>query len=924
MHTSFNFVHGTVHLPGSQFYQMPECHRCKPGFTLREGHCEAPLPAPQFVQGFGHLPGGGSLKRNGSLSFGLPTEPGQPLFVFKALSRRQAAEQGPISFSLADTSTPFSMDKSGVLRAPETPTFPAIIPITVVATEEVADCATFQDGTRSCETKLTISLIAVGYDGCPSDLYYYTSDLDVSVKADWAAPDLLPATDFDIGNSDSHSPGQWLGVGVVNVSYVSGALDVGVAVCEFIVAIVAGQEVAIPRVGELRTASHLVYFLIDSVGLTGALRDTAALFLDVNQASTSVGYSIAGNQPFIAEIPPGTTAELTIDMTWCRSRASHADMGQDESLSAGTSSTRLVGSGSAPAAAAAEAIRFSDDSSGFSADGGCFVYRAVSESMGPGMVSFKAIATSFQVSAANKNASASFHYYTLQSGSSIFLRYSSPAAAAVAGMEDFQPPTWVSCPKEPVRGVAPPSSNGARVVWTAPLAVDQGGQVTTWSTHSPGDFFTIEASPHTVTYTAEDSGGLRATCLVTVIVDYTTLANAFAGLMEDSFEGHVDVNEILGLSSYTQFIAQKQGPSNTFPPEVSSLTVDLVGLNSITATLSLAQGLALLRPEQKALTTVLEVDMTWAAAGFEGMLTGLAGGPAVQVKPTFTFEGLVQNSSGASGSSCCSPEANQFASVSADITSDGQMIRVSGVSHPIRTALRFSGLTVTLDFPANANFSGAEKGPGLRSFQLEDGSSIHVTSFFNLPPDTDPAMVAAPAFDHLVRVDSEPPVLAGCPGNMHIPALRGKPYAVASWASPLATDNLGVVGTSATHQSGSRFYVRELGASPLPVVLSAWDRFGNVAECVFDIFVEDTEDPWVRCPPPLHRTLAPGASTEVISQATWSNIVAGDNSPWPPVISSPVLQDFAFGTGQHSVSCACYYACCFPRLSNGKCLASSY
>jgi len=86
------------------------------------------------------------------------------------------------------------------------------------------------------------------------------------------------------------------------------------------------------------------------------------------------------------------------------------------------------------------------------------------------------------------------------------------------------PPTVVGCPANITQGTGPGATAcGTNVSWTPPHAVNNCLNVTTSSTHNPGDFFPVGTT--TVTYTFTNAGG-STTCSFNVTVIDNTPPNA--------------------------------------------------------------------------------------------------------------------------------------------------------------------------------------------------------------------------------------------------------------------------------------------------------------------------------------------------------------------------------------------------------------
>jgi hypothetical protein len=88
------------------------------------------------------------------------------------------------------------------------------------------------------------------------------------------------------------------------------------------------------------------------------------------------------------------------------------------------------------------------------------------------------------------------------------------------------------------------------------------------------------------------------------------------------------------------------------------------------------------------------------------------------------------------------------------------------------------------------------------------------------------------------KIDTMPPTILGCPGDIDVDAAPGAQDAQVWWTEPTATDDLsGVASFTSTHMPGERF--------PLGITLVTYvaiDEAGNVSTCSFLIIVRETFD----------------------------------------------------------------------------------
>ena len=86
---------------------------------------------------------------------------------------------------------------------------------------------------------------------------------------------------------------------------------------------------------------------------------------------------------------------------------------------------------------------------------------------------------------------------------------------------------------------------------------------------------------------------------------------------------------------------------------------------------------------------------------------------------------------------------------------------------------------------------------------------------------------------HTHTVDTEPPVILGCPDDITASADPQTSGATVVWFEPTATDNSGsVTMTSRTHEPGSFFM-----SGRTTVAYTFEDENANVASCVFGVNV---------------------------------------------------------------------------------------
>ena len=110
-------------------------------------------------------------------------------------------------------------------------------------------------------------------------------------------------------------------------------------------------------------------------------------------------------------------------------------------------------------------------------------------------------------------------------------------------------------------------------------------------------------------------------------------------------------------------------------------------------------------------------------------------------------------------------------------------------------------------------------------------------------------------------IDDTPPTIAGCPSTITVSNDAGFCSAVVSWTEPIATDNCnGAVTIVSTHTPG-----QTLPVGTTTVTYTATDVCGNYSECVFDVIVNDDEDPGISCPADITINADAGGCTAYVT-----------------------------------------------------------
>lgn len=151
--------------------------------------------------------------------------------------------------------------------------------------------------------------------------------------------------------------------------------------------------------------------------------------------------------------------------------------------------------------------------------------------------------------------------------------------------------------------------------------------------------------------------------------------------------------------------------------------------------------------------------------------------------------------------------------------------------------------------------SAFPKGTTIVTYLVTDASGNPATCSFNVTVE-----------------DNEDPTFTGCPGPViTVPNTLGNCGATVTWTPPVANDNCPGVSVSSSHNPGDFFPV-----GTTTVTYTATDAEGNTATCIFDIVVEDTEDPQITGCPAL-AIVVPNDLGDCGAIVTWTDPTVSDN-----------------------------------------------
>eukprot|EP00057_Strongylocentrotus_purpuratus_P020340 XP_011674814.1 PREDICTED: hyalin-like [Strongylocentrotus purpuratus] len=163
----------------------------------------------------------------------------------------------------------------------------------------------------------------------------------------------------------------------------------------------------------------------------------------------------------------------------------------------------------------------------------------------------------------------------------------------------------------------------------------------------------------------------------------------------------------------------------------------------------------------------------------------------------------------------------------------------------------------------NLTFDGEVTNPG--------NFTRGITSLSYIAEDT--AGNRATCMFEIVVSDTEDPVIAGCPSSQSVPMETGQNFATVSWTEPTVADNSNNV-TLTFNGEGTNEGDFSLGIASLSY--TAIDTAGNRATCMFEIVVSDTEDPVIAgCPSSQSVPMETGQNFATVS---WTEPTVADNS----------------------------------------------
>ncbi|XP_072051832.1 uncharacterized protein [Amphiura filiformis] len=483
---------------------------------------------------------------------------------------------------------------------------------------------------------------------------------------------------------------------------------------------------------------------------------------------------------------------------------------------------------------------------------------------------------------------------------------------------DMTPPVVTGCP-DPIFEMAPIEDTSVAVLWIEPTALDDSMVAPqTAQTHTPGQHFPIGVT--TVRYSFSDDLGNLATCsfdITVVVVD--TLLPVISGcpgtITQTVTSGTTSIPTTwteptaTDNSGMTPSVTQSHRPGDSFP----------VGTTQVTYTFSDQTG------NEASCTfdvTVLVVDSTppvisncpntimhsippgsWSSTVRWSQPTAIDDSGQVPRVTQSHLPGAMFNIGTTLVIYTFSDQAGNQAQCIFSvivIVVDAIAPIISNCPDSVSYTVPFGTLTrsVTWTEPVAQDNSGVEP-IMMKTHQPGDNFLVGSTDVIYIFTDQSGNTARCTFSITIVQsIDTELPVVIGCPNSVDIIAPAGSMTQTASWIEPTATDNSGMTPTvTQSHQPGDSF---PIGMTQVRYTFR--DQSGNEALCTFSVTVTvtDTNAPVIsNCPDPISLSVPIGTDRYPV---TWTEPTAVDNSGQPLRMIRSHAPGNEFGIGESTVT----------------------
>ncbi len=397
----------------------------------------------------------------------------------------------------------------------------------------------------------------------------------------------------------------------------------------------------------------------------------------------------------------------------------------------------------------------------------------------------------------------------------------------------------------------------AVVTWPAPMTSDNCQGTTLTSSHNSGDVFPVGTT--TVSYTATDASGNTVTCSFDIEVtdDEAPTATCPADVVVP-----VDMGACYAAVSW---------PLPTFADNCGAAAIKfssheigdvfLVGTTTVSYTIVDEAGNTTSCSFDVTVEDNIAPKVTCPADIVVGTDTGMCETIVDWLEPTATdnCEATITSSSHNPGDTfpvgtttvtyTVTDDAGNTGTCSFDVTvEDDEAPMITCPADITVPSVASCGTNVNMPEPT---FS--DNCPGVTI-----SSSAGSGDFFPVGTTTvtwtavDAAGNTATCSYNIIVEDVVPPSIT-CPADITVDTDAGQCTATVNWTPPVATDDCTISILTSTHQPGSVF---PLGTTT--VTYLALDESGNLAQCSFDVTVEDNEAPSVTCPGDLTVINIPG------------------------------------------------------------------
>lgn len=418
-------------------------------------------------------------------------------------------------------------------------------------------------------------------------------------------------------------------------------------------------------------------------------------------------------------------------------------------------------------------------------------------------------------------------------------------------LADTLPPRFTGCPLEAVTAVATAEGGFATSVsWAPPQAVDNVGVSQMLASHSPGDQFSVDGSPHLVTYTAVDHAGLRSVCQFDVVVGYTPSIWTVNADLNETFDMET-VTKPLVPSAFEQY--------SLVDPALRALSFGGVDLNNFTGLNFIVASVSEDPVELRALLGVtsfqVAFDLKWNTA-----LTLPQGDSRVDVTLYFDDYQLTQGQ----GSSCTAlPSRHTVDGALASIDTVTGRMSVAGRSAAFTCGFTFSALHIKVDFPYADPFV---VGPNL-FWEADSSSRLYIEA-----ARSQASISSGPQLAAVIMEDTQAPTIENAPRNVTV-GTGSLAVGTTSWPIPTVVDNreyelqlfasvgngapvrvsadaatvsLGAINVSFSQEDGNQRVTVPVQLPSLPALqlrYMARDLYGNEQVHAFEVAVEDDSEP---------------------------------------------------------------------------------